>query len=208
MKIPHLGDFIFMKLLLQPLPVRIFHWIMFFAVMYLVITGLYLHEPWPGLKYGVVRKTHTLAGIILMLNLFGQSCYYLFTGRYTEILFMSRDFPNLRSFFRYALFITEKHPNYGRYNPGQKALFTIWGLVIFLAGLAALPFFFPGQESWLSRPFGGLTGIRIFYYLITMFFLATMPLHVMLALTEDPARLQAMFSGYVDKEPKPKTKGK
>ena len=207
MKIPHLGDFIFMKLLLQPLPVRIFHWIMFFAVMYLVITGLYLHDPWSGLPYGAVRKTHTLAGIILILNLFGQVCYYIFTGKYTEILFMLRDFPNLRSFFRYALFITENHPNYGRYNPGQKALFTTWGLVVVITGFAALPFFSPEHESWLSRPFGGLTGIRIVYYMITMFFLATIPLHLLLAFTEDPAKLQAIFSGYVDKKPKQKTKG-
>lgn len=202
MKIPRLGDFIFMKLLLHPLPVRIFHWIMFFAVMYLVITGLYLNDPWAGLSYGVVRKTHTIAGIILMLNLFGQICYYLFTGKYTEILFMPRDFSNLRSFFRYALFITERHPNYGRYNPGQKALFTLWGMAILISGFAAMPFFFPEYGTWLSKPFGGLTGIRIVYFAITMLFVATIPLHVCLALTEDPAKLQAMFSGYVNKKPK------
>ncbi len=191
-----------MKLLLHPLPVRIFHWIMFFSVTYLVITGLYMHEPWAGLSYGAVRKTHTLAGIILIMNLSGQIYYYISTGKYTEVLFMPRDFPNLRSFFRYALFVTENHPNYGRYNPGQKVLFTAWGLVVLLSGFAALSFIFPEYESWLSRPFGGLIGVRITFYTITMFFLATIPLHLMLVFTEDPAKLQAMFSGYVKKEPK------
>ena len=57
-----------MKLLLHPLPVRIFHWIMFLAVMYLVITGLYMNDPWGNLSYGLVRKTHSIAGIILVLN--------------------------------------------------------------------------------------------------------------------------------------------
>lgn len=161
-----------------------------------------MHEPWAGLSYGTVRKTHTLAGIILIMNLLGQIYYYIFTGKYTEVLFMPRDFPNLRSFFRYALFITENHPNYGRYNPGQKVLFTAWGLVVLLSGFAALPYLFPEYESWLSRPFGGLIGVRIVFYAITMFFLTTIPLHLMLAFTEEPAKLQAMFSGYVKKEPK------
>ncbi|WP_425059698.1 hypothetical protein SCACP_02980 [Sporomusa carbonis] len=191
-----------MKLLLQPLPVRVFHWIMFSTVSYLVITGLYLHDPWGGLSYGFVRKTHTIAGIILILNLFGQIYYYLVTGKYTEVLFTPRDIPNLRSFFRYALFITEGHPNYGRYNPGQKGLFTAWGLAVLLSGVAALPYFFPEYASWITRPVGGLAGIRIIYYAITMFFLATVPLHLYLVFTEEPARLQAMFSGYIKKQPK------
>ncbi|SMD04149.1 cytochrome b/b6 domain-containing protein [Sporomusa malonica] len=196
-----------MKLLLHPLPVRIFHWIMFFAVMYLVITGLYMNDPWGSLPYGLVRKTHNIAGIILMLNLFGQIYYYAVTGKYTEILFTPRDLPNLRSFFRYALFITENHPNYGRYNPGQKVLFTSWGLAVLLAGLAALPYFFPEYAPWLARPFGGLMGVRITFYTITMFFLATIPLHLFLVFTEEPAKLQAMFSGYVNKEPQLKEAG-
>ncbi|HWR43695.1 cytochrome b/b6 domain-containing protein [Sporomusa sp.] len=191
-----------MKLLLHPLSVRIFHWVMFSAVVYLVITGLYLHDPWGGLPYGLIRKTHSIAGIFLILNLFGQIYYYIVTGKYTEVLFTSRDIPNIRSFFRYALFITENHPNYGRYNPGQKVLFTSWGLVVLLSGFAALPHFFPEHASWLSRPFGGLMGSRIIFYAIAMFFLATIPLHLYLVFTEEPAKLQAMFSGYVKKEPK------
>ncbi len=191
-----------MKLLLQPLPVRIFHWIMFAAVVYLVASGLYLHDPWSFLPYREMRKTHIIAGVILILNLGGQCYYYLVTGKYREIVFTRHDVPNLRSFFRYALFITENHPNYGRYNPGQKVLFTSWGLVSLLSGGAALPYFFPEYASWLSRPFGGLGGIRIIFYGITMFFLATIPLHLYLVFTEEPAKLQAMFSGYVNKEPK------
>lgn len=190
-----------MKLLLHPLPVRIFHWIMFFSVTYLVATGLYMNDPWGSLPYGLVRQTHQITGIILLLNLFGQIYYYAATGKYAEIIFTPHDWPNSRSFFRYALFITENHPNYGRYNPGQKALFTAWGLAVLLAGLAALPYFFPGHASWLARPFGGLMGVRITFYAITMFFLATIPLHMFLVFTEDPAKLQAIFSGYVNKEP-------
>ncbi|SDE22764.1 cytochrome b/b6 domain-containing protein [Sporomusa acidovorans] len=197
-----------MKLLLHPLPVRLFHWIMFAAVMFLVITGLYLTDPWLTLPYGLIRKAHMLAGIILVLNFGGQVCYYLITGKYTEVLFTRHDLPNLRSFFRYTLFITETHPNYGRYNPGQKALFTSWGLAVIVSGVTSLPYFLPEFASWLSLPVGGLVGTRIVFYGITIYFLATIPLHLYLVFTEDPVKLQAMFSGYVNKEPTCKDRDK
>ena len=193
-----------MKLLLNPLAIRIFHWIMVLTVSYLVITGLYLHDPKVNLPFGLLRKTHLLAGIILIINLLGQIYYYSITGKYTEVLFTTRDIPNLRSFFRYSLFIADNHPNYGRYNPGQKGLFTVWSLVVILSGLAALPHLLPDYASWLSRPLGGLMGSRVIFYAITMFFLVTIPLHLYLVFTEDPAKLQAMFSGYLKKEPKDK----
>ncbi|QDR83318.1 cytochrome b/b6 domain-containing protein [Sporomusa termitida] len=193
-----------MKLLLHPLAIRIFHWILVLSVTYLVITGLYLHDPKGNLPFGLLRKTHTLVGMMLIINLLGQIYYYSITGKYTEVLFTRRDIPNLRSFFRYTLFITANHPNYGRYNPGQKGLFTIWVLAIMLSGLAALPHLLPEYASWLSRPLGGLMGTRVIFYAITMLFLATIPLHVYLVFTEDPAKLQAMFSGYLRQEPKDK----
>lgn len=193
-----------MKLLLHPLAVRIFHWITVLSIAYLVLTGLYLHDPTGNLPFGLLRKTHTLAGIILLINLVGQIYYYAVTGKYTEILFTSRDIPNLRSFFRYALFIERNHPNYGRYNPGQKGLFTAWCLAVMLSGLAALPHLAPDYASWLSRPVGGLTGSRIVFYAIAMFFVATIPWHLYLVFTEDPAKLQAMFSGYLQRKPKGK----
>ncbi len=193
-----------MKLLLNPLAIRIFHWIMVLTVTYLVITGLHLHDPKVNLPFGLLRKTHILAGIILIINLLGQIYYYSVTGKYTEVLFTTRDIPNLRSFFRYSLFIADNHPNYGRYNPGQKGLFTVWGLAVILSGLAALPHLLPDYASWLSRPLGGLIGSRVIFYAITMFFLATIPLHLYLVFTEDPAKLQAMFSGYLQKEPQDK----
>lgn len=191
-----------MKLLLHPLPVRIFHWVMALTAGYLTVSGLYLHDPWAGPVYGMIRKIHMFAGMLLLVNLAGQIYYYVFTGKYPEVLFTVRDLPNLSSFFRYALFIAESHPNYGRYNPGQKALFSAWGIAVLLAGIAALPYLWTEQASLFSRLFGGMGGTRLVFYVIAWFFVATIPLHLYLALTEDPAKLQAMFSGYVRKQPR------
>ncbi|BBB91204.1 MAG TPA: cytochrome b/b6 domain-containing protein [Methylomusa anaerophila] len=193
-----------MKLLLHPGPVRFFHWIMFAAVTFLVVSGLYMSNPWGGLPYGLIRKLHNIAGIILLLNIGGQSYYYIMMGKFTEVIFLPRDLPNMRSFLRYTLFITENHPNYGRYSPGQKILFTSWWLAILLAGMAAIPLMLPaaGFSSGVLRMLGGLTNLQVIYYGIAMFFLTTIPFHLYLVFTEDPAKLQAMFSGYIKKEPK------
>lgn len=191
-----------MKLLLQPLPIRVFHWIMFVCVMILLFTGFYLHSPLTSimLTISLVRKVHGMFGLILIANLAGQIYYYCVTKKFTEILFMPGDFVNMRSFTRYVLFITDGHPNYGRYNPGQKMLFTIWGLAVLLAAFTSMILLFPDNTFWIQRFLGGLNVVRTVHYFIAILFAASIPLHFYLVFTEDPAKLQAMFTGYVNKE--------
>ncbi|SDF16067.1 cytochrome b/b6 domain-containing protein [Sporolituus thermophilus] len=193
-----------MKLLLHPLPVRIFHWTMFACVITLLFTGLYLHYPFDAVRLPVsmVRKVHLVFGFILTINLLGQIYYYLYTGKYTEVLLSRHDLPHLRSFFRYYLFITEHHPNFGRYNPGQKFIFTAWGLAVLVGAITGTGLLFSDQSQWLQKLLGGLHVMRFIQFFIAMFFAATIPLHLYLVFTEEPAKLQAMFTGYLNKEPK------
>lgn len=192
-----------MKLLLHPLPIRIFHWTMFFCVIMLVVTGLYLHEPpqFLSLPLGLARKLHGIFALLLSTTLFGQIYYYTVTSKFTEIVLLPRDWSNVRSFLRYYLFITEQHPNFGRYNPGQKLLFTLWGLAVLAAFITGVGLFFPEESTWLQRLVGGLANMRVIQYTIAMIFLGTLPLHIYLVFTEDPAKLQAMFTGWINKEP-------
>ena len=190
-----------MKLLLHPLPVRIFHWTMFSCVAVLLATGLYIHEPpsWLQLPIGLARKLHGLFAVMALANLFGQIYYYLVTTKFTEVLFLPRDWSNMRSFLRYYLFITDHHPNFGRYNPGQKALFTAWAVCLLIASVTGIGLFFPNETSGLQRLLGGLAVMRLVQYAIAMFFLGTIPLHLYLVFTEEPAKLQAMFTGWLKK---------
>lgn len=197
-----------MKLLLQPLPVRVFHWIMFVCVIILLFTGFYLHSPISYIKLplSLIRKVHSMFGLILIANLAGQIYYYAATKKFTEILFLPGDFANIRSFTRYVLFITEGHPNFGRYNPGQKMLFTLWGLAVLAASFTSMILLFPERTFWIQRILGGLNVVRIVHYFIAIFFASSIPLHLYLVFTEEPAKLQAMFTGYVNKESSSSTK--
>lgn len=191
-----------MKLLLHPLPVRIFHWTTFFCITTLMLTGLYLHEPFQFLHLPVilVRKLHGICALLLSTTLFGQIYYYTFTAKFTEILLLPRDWSSLRSFLRYYLFITAHHPNFGRYNPGQKLVFTSWAIAVLAAIFTGGLLLLPEQFLQLQRLLGGLAAIRLMHYTIMMFFLGTLPLHIYLVFTEEPAKLQAMFTGWINKE--------
>lgn len=194
-----------MKLLLHPLPIRIFHWTMVTCVTVLLFTGLYIHSPpvWLRLPMGLMRELHGAFAAVLAVNLAGQIYYYVRTGKYTEIVLLPGDWANVRSFLRYYLFITEHHPNYGRYNPGQKALFTAWGLVTVAAAFTGAALMFPDDTTRLQRLLGGLNAIRSGHFLVAAFFAASIPFHLYLVFTEEPAKLQAIFTGYVQKEPEP-----
>jgi Ni/Fe-hydrogenase 1 B-type cytochrome subunit len=199
-----------MKLLLHPLPVRVFHWTMFAAVMTLFLTGLYLHSPpaWLLLPVSLMRGLHGAAAAVLVVNFAGQIYYYAYTGKHTEILLLPGDWANMRSFLRYYLFVTEHHPNFGRYNPGQKALFSAWGLAVAVAAVTGAALLFPDDTTRLQRLLGGLNACRSVHFLVAAFFAASIPFHLYLVFTEEPAKLQAIFTGYVRKEPQQPPAGK
>jgi Ni/Fe-hydrogenase 1 B-type cytochrome subunit len=175
---------------------------MFVAVSVLLFTGLYMNTPWEMIQLPLrtVRKIHTLFSFILITNLAGQIYYYLYTTKFTEILFFPRNWANVPSFIRYVLFITNSHPNYGRYNPGQKLLFSLWFLSVLLAAVTGMVLLFPDPANWLQRILGGLNVIRILHFGVAIFFAMSIPLHLYLVFTESPANLQAMFTGYINKE--------
>jgi Ni/Fe-hydrogenase 1 B-type cytochrome subunit len=191
-----------MKLLLHPLPIRIFHWVMFSAVIVLTFTGLYMDTPWNRLHLPleVVRKTHTLFSGVIIVNLLVHVYYYLYTNKITEILLSPRDWVNVPSFIRYVFFITEGHPNFGRYNPGQKLIFSLWFLAVAIAAFTGSILLFPENSQWLQWKLGGLNVIRILHFGVAVFFLMSISLHLYLVFTESPANLQAMFTGYINKE--------
>lgn len=190
---------------LQPLPIRIFHWVLFFCIILLLGSGFLLNEPREILQapFRQLRQVHMVAGYLLLLNLFFHLYYYRVSRRFSEILPLPKDWGNVPSFLRYMLFITEAHPNYGRYNPGQKLIFSSWFVVQAVAGITGGLLLFPDAAIGLQKLLGGLLRIRTIHYFVAIYFSMTIPLHLYLVFFENPAKLQAMFTGYVKKEPPP-----
>lgn len=194
-----------MRVELQPLPIRIFHWVLAGCVFILIGTGLLLNEPAAVLQlpFRQLRQIHVFFGFLLLVNFLAHVYYYFFTKRFTEILILPRDWGNVPSFLRYMFFITEEHPNYGRYNSGQKTVFTLWGVAQMLAGISGLLLLFPNSALWLQRLMGGLQNTRVLHFAIAIYFIMSVPLHLYLVFFENPAKLQSIFTGYVKKQPPP-----
>jgi Ni/Fe-hydrogenase 1 B-type cytochrome subunit len=185
--------------LIQPLPIRIFHWLMVVEVTILVLTGLlfYTNTNKLQLPFRVIRLLHGTAGVALMANLLGHTYYYIVTRRYREIVLNIVDFHNLKAFLAYFLFLRSDHPNFGRYNPGQKLIYDSWALASLLSALAGFVLLFPSESTALQFWLGGLPVLRLLKYGIMIWFIVTVPVHIYLVFTEDPAKLQAIFTGYV-----------
>jgi len=193
-----------LKELHQPLAVRIYHWVMAVSVTILTFTGFHLSQPfvWLTVRMGYVRKIHYIFGFVVIINLIGHVAYYLITRTYHDIIFRWRDLKDIPSFAKYFLFFNEPHPNFGKYNPGQRLLFCAWAGALVIGGIAGLATYFPQQAVFVYKIYGGLQGIKWVKYLVGVFFTATVPIHLYLVFTEDPAKLQAMFTGYVKKRKK------
>lgn len=187
---------------IQPPAVRIFHWVMAGTVVLLVLTGLFFYTQPETIRIPtrLIRLVHGSGGFVLMANLTGQIYFYAITGKYKEVLFGWWDLGNVPGFLRYAFFLTANHPNFGKYNPGQKLIYTSWALAVMISAVSGLVLMFPGETILFQRWFGGLQTFRLIKYFITSWFVITIPVHLYLVFTEDPAKLQAMLTGYVKKE--------
>ncbi|MDI6710228.1 MAG: cytochrome b/b6 domain-containing protein [Bacillota bacterium] len=184
-----------MKILRHPLPIRVFHWLLVPALATEIVTGLYLSNPlphrWP-VEMRRVRKAHLSVGFALGTLYLG----YLYARRkYPDLVPTAADLARLPRFLRYEAFLTHKKPQFFKYNPGQKLLYTLWLVLIPLLGSIGIilhsPHFFTRPVSLV----GGLNRIRRLLYLGTVALTASIAVHIYFALTDSVCKLRSIFTG-------------
>ena len=110
-----------------------------------------------------------------------------------------KDIPNLPSMMKYYLFMSNSHPDYGKYNPGQKAMYTGW---LFMALIQIVTGFIlnkPQVAFWanLGDYLGGDIAIRLVHLIVTWLFVLTVLAHVYLDVSEGVPVLKSMFTGKI-----------
>ncbi len=186
--------------LIQPLVVRLFHWAITAGVILLVITGFYIAWPtgWvPFLNMRTARELHFSTGFITIFLVLGRFYYAVATGDYHNLLFRLRDFRQVPALLRFTFFLQDRSPDQEKYNVGQKFLFTSWFIVFVLVALSGVILYQPDPWEVILPFVGGLQGMRYFQFTVALFFALTIFLHVYLAAIDDPARLQAIFTGWI-----------
>lgn len=179
---------------------RILHWVNMFSVGLLTLTGFYIHDP---VNFGVflnmdlARKLHFIFMYLAVYGVIIRIYYSIYSKDYKDILFMPGDFRGFPALAKYYLFLSKKAPDFGKYNPGQKLLYSSWSLLVFVQAVTGFALYVPDKLRWISFIFGGLIHVRQIHYIVTWVFVVTVGLHVYLAFVGGKYVLKSMITGYM-----------
>ena len=194
------------KLLINPLPVRIFHWSLVVSLSTAIISGLEISFTRPLVALRIIRFAHASAGLIALAVVFYRVGYAFISGDYKTFAINAEDIKTIPDLAKYYLFINKNPPPLRtKYNVGQKLIYLSWLLVIlFLAfgGILLLNSFFitKGGVFVLVSRIILPQRLRMVKFSLTIYMVITIMLHIYLAHTSDIAKAQAMFTGWVRKK--------
>jgi len=181
--------------------IRIFHWINMIAITMLILTGFYIHAPQSFKLFSTMTTARTIHFCMAYLLCFGVvgRMYYMIVAHDTKNLIYEpiNDTKKLPSMIKYYMFLADDHPFYGKYNPGQKGMYTgvfAMALVMIITGFILYkPLTFGFMAGWL----GGFVAVRIIHYAITWIFVLCILAHVYLDVAEGIPVLKSMFTGKI-----------
>lgn len=209
------------KLYVWELPVRIFHWINAASIVLLMITGIYIANPFlsptvhthatTSSLMGFVRNIHFFAGFVFTLNLLVR-WYWVFKGNHyatsnpTKKEFWVGTFETIKDY----LFLKNKKKHYIGHNPLAQLSYWIFigggSLIIMFTGYFLL--FEPQPHTWLGAMFawvpavfgGDSYGVRSIHHFVAWGFIIFMIVHIYMAFREDwlskNGTMSSIFTGY------------
>lgn len=189
------------KVLFHSRTTRVFHWLFAGSMIMLLITGLYIHHPVDlGTFYnmGTAVVLQKFFGVVASTLVFSWVYYQIVTQAYKDIAFKFRDAADFMGLLKYYLFMEDKPPVYGKYNAGQRIMYTSWFFVFLFMFVTGLVLYWTDVGNLPQVPVS-LQKVRFYHFLAALWFMGTIPVHIYLVLTEDPAKLQAMFTGWLKK---------
>ncbi len=186
------------KVLIHSRASRLFHWSLALSIMVALPAGFYYHYPLDlGPHYGTglngfIKQIASFASMAV----FSAWVYYIaITGDYRNHLFSFSELKHFLPLFKYYLFVEKKLPPHPKYNIGQRFFHVAWFLGFLIQSGTGLLLLFPDWTN-LVVPLTHQQ-LRYYHFMVALFFAGSIFLHIYLALTEDPARLQSMFTGWI-----------
>jgi Ni/Fe-hydrogenase 1 B-type cytochrome subunit len=165
------------------LPVRVTHWLIFFAILILSATGYYLGHPFIGVPgpakdhfvMGTARAIHLYTAIVFSLAVLVR-IYWMFVGnRYARLsqfiplsLDRLRDFGNTILFFSFLRRNLDKYPGHDALAGATYGLIFLVYLLMIATGLALYTVYAPVDSPFqffriLIPAFGGLPVARLIH---------------------------------------------
>lgn len=200
------------------LPIRLIHWVLFFAIIILCVTGYYIGHPFisvPGparehFVMGTMRAIHLYTAMVFSVAVLVR-IYWFFAGNRYARLPDYIPFLRFRAFWRTFLYYCFLRPHPEVY-PGHDALAASTYAFIFLVYLLLMATGFalyipiasitsPFQVLGFLVPlFGGLQIARLIHHICMYVVLIFAVIHVysvvLWSLIEDSGEIDSMFTGY------------
>ena len=205
------------KTYIWEIPVRLTHWVNFFSIIFLSVTGLYIGGPFihptssQSYTMGWMRFIHLLAGYTFLMMVIIR-VYWAFAGnRYANwrvfLPLTRRQRHDLGDATRYYLFVSKKPPYAaGHTMCAGAAYFVLFLLFLFqiFSGFALFSYNSPGffhtlLGGWLTA-FMNIQAIRFWHHMVMYFIWVIALIHVYLAVWLDSVEgnglMGSIFGGY------------
>jgi len=203
------------KIYINPLPVRIWHWVNALGFILLILTGFQIRYVglFNVLSFETAVKMHNWIGFAVIANFVIWIGFYLFTDKIkvyhpqldAKKFFLS--FFEQARFYSYGIFKGEKSPHrvqpYDKFNPMQSMTYQIVMLMV-------IPIqFFTGILMWDVKRFqdlievvGGIRVVSTVHILIFILFVFFIMVHAYMgALGHKPStHYKEMFTGYEEED--------
>lgn len=205
------------KIYINPLPVRIWHWVNALGFLILILTGLNIRyaDVVALMSFATAVRVHNAVGFILIANYVVWLGFYLFTDKITvyhpelDPRKYFRDSLRQMLYYGYGIFRGQPNPHhataYRKFNALQSLTYQI--VMILLVPIQ----FYTGMLLWdLERfrgsieLFGGVRVVATVHVMLFIFFTGFIFVHAYLAsLSTKPfAHFKAMITGYEEVDEK------
>ncbi|AGL00901.1 cytochrome b/b6 domain-containing protein [Desulfoscipio gibsoniae] len=178
---------------------RALHWVLVPSFLLLAASGFYIHKPTGARGFrsmDAARKVHFTAQYFLGFYLLSRVYYAVASRDYRKLFPGAGDIADVPRFAAYELFLKRQQPNYPKYNPGQKLLFSQMAILFITQLVTGAALYSPGKLQMLSRYFGGLHNTRLVHYLVAVILSSAVAGHVYFAFTNSLGKLKSIFTGY------------
>lgn len=202
-------------------PVRLWHWVQFFAIITLCVTGFFIGHPLPsqpGQPYdhflmGYIRFVHFAAAYIFIIG-FLTRIYWAFVGNshareiFLPPIFRGEYWSGVWHEIKWYLFLALEPKKYSGHNPlavlTMHVMF-VWGSIfIILTGLALFgEGTLPGSwqydwfSSWITPLFGQPQAVRTAHHLAMWYLITFILVHIYVAVREDIMSRQSIVSSMI-----------
>lgn len=182
--------------------IRLFHWSNMISITLLILTGYYIHAPhtfkWLFANMDNARMLHFAMAYLLLFGVIGRVYYAIVAKDAHNIVFRPiKDTRNFPSMIKYYLFMADSHPYYGKYNPGQKMMYTGWLIMALVQIITGFVLYAPNTFPGWGAFWGGLIAVRVIHYVVNWLFVLSVVVHVYLDVSEGIPVLLSMFTGKI-----------